>query len=892
MSNITNTILAFLQDDDVEIRSISIDRLEAIVDSQWSNIADFIPLLDSYFSDPIFAERSETLAYILAKLFFYLGDYDLAISWAIKSGSKFSLYENSLFVKTLTRKIMAKYILQKKLQFLKGSVVDSDIAGVLHHVYANTLANKDYCQAISIAFESYDLPKVKEIIENDQKHLESNIRYAEFLAKSTNLPIEFRSEVEKTLMALLASHFKDDHANYVRILFKNKKHNLISRVFFEAIKKSTTNAYQMALDSFELEDQSVLNQVSRDLEVLAASDSKYLKEVINVCKLLEGKIQKPLLQLVLSEKKIVESDLLEHLVKITENDGSVTLLGVVLAHSFMCSHTNDDSFVNTHEEWTKKASLWNRFASAASLGNIYAQDVKTGNTKMSVFFPGNPNVPSIYAQGGGIYGMGLVYKNTDSEPIKNIILDNLNAHASQEVIVHGCNLALGLVASGTWNIQHYELMRDGMYSDNAIIGEAASYAIGMIMFGSNNQQVIEDLLTYSHDTQHEKIIRGISVAIALVCYGQENNALPTIEALSKEEDPILRYGAMFTIGSAYAGTADHSAMKILLKHAVSDLSDDVRRAALIALGFVFIHKPEVLVSELKVMELLSNSFNPNVRYGVALALGISSAGTSNKDVLKILDKLFNDPNYITRQGAYIAASLVFSQSNENSDKEVLKFKETLNKCVNNKDEHPIARMGGLMGCGIMNYGGKNGVISLRKAPEVTDSLGVMGMILFCQSYYWFPLANMLDLAFKPTFLIGIDSSFKIVADFHVLSQAAPSRFAPSSDAPKKVEKKEENSQKAVLSTFNRAQGRKSTVKKEESTVHEQKVENVTQQEATSEQIFNPIRVAVKQETVLEEPYQTHFSLSGKLRGFVMLESRGAGKPKYWKEEEEIKETEV
>ena len=49
---------------------------------------------------------------------------------------------------------------------------------------------------------------------------------------------------------------------------------------------------------------------------------------------------------------------------------------------------------------------------------------------------------------------------------------------------------------------------------------------------------------------------------------------------------------MFTIGLAYRGTANNAAIQKLLHFAVSDVSDDVRRAAVINLGFVLLNVPE------------------------------------------------------------------------------------------------------------------------------------------------------------------------------------------------------------------------------------------------------------------------------------------------------------
>lgn len=51
------------------------------------------------------------------------------------------------------------------------------------------------------------------------------------------------------------------------------------------------------------------------------------------------------------------------------------------------------------------------------------------------------------------------------------------------------------------------------------------------------------------------------------------------------QDPLLRYGGMYTIAMAYAGTANNKAIRKLLHVAVSDVNDDVRRASVISLGY-------------------------------------------------------------------------------------------------------------------------------------------------------------------------------------------------------------------------------------------------------------------------------------------------------------------
>ena len=86
----------------------------------------------------------------------------------------------------------------------------------------------------------------------------------------------------------------------------------------------------------------------------------------------------------------------------------------------------------------------------------------------------------------------------------------------------------------------------------------------------------------------------------------------------------MRYGGIHALALAYAGTGNNNAIRRLLHVAVSDVNDDVRRAAVTALGFILFRNPSHVP---RIVQLLSESYNPNVRYGAALALGISCAGT-------------------------------------------------------------------------------------------------------------------------------------------------------------------------------------------------------------------------------------------------------------------------
>ena len=62
-------------------------------------------------------------------------------------------------------------------------------------------------------------------------------------------------------------------------------------------------------------------------------------------------------------------------------------------------------------------------------------------------------------------------------------------------------------------------MRDCLYQDDAVTGEAAGLAMGLVSVGGLQPGVFQEMVQYVCDTQHDKIQRGLRAGIALLAYG-------------------------------------------------------------------------------------------------------------------------------------------------------------------------------------------------------------------------------------------------------------------------------------------------------------------------------------------------------------------------------------
>ena len=493
-----------------------------------------------------------------------------------------------------------------------------------------------------------------------------------------------------------------------------------------------------------------------------------------------------------------------------EARNSIFHTAVSLANAFMHAGTTNDRFFRDNLEWLGKAVNWSKFTATAALGVIHRGNLGQGQKLLEPYLPkeqiaGN-NPGSAYSQGGSLYALGLIYANHETFALD--LIRNHFTNTQEEVVQHGGALGLGVAGMATGDEGIYEDLKQVLYSDSALNGEAVGISMGLIMLGTGNIKVLEDMIQYAHETQHEKIVRGLALGMALIMYARQEAADELINGLLDDPDPILRYGGIQTIALAYCGTSSNKAIRRLLHVAVSDVSDDVRRIAVMSLGFILFRKPN---SVPRMVELLSESYNPHVRYGAAMALGISCAGTGLDEAIDLLEPMIKDPTDFVRQGALIALSMIMVQQNEVMNPKVGTIRKTLQKAIGDRHEDAMTKFGSAVSLGIIDAGGRNCTISLQTQTGNLNMAGIVGMAVFTQYWYWFPLTHFLSLSFTPTSVIAVDQDLE-VPSFQFYSATRPSLFDYPPEQEAKVEDAPEKVKTAVLSTT--AQAKRRAQKKE------------------------------------------------------------------------------
>merc|ERR1711972_991305 len=263
-------------------------------------------------------------------------------------------------------------------------------------------------------------------------------------------------------------------------------------------------------------------------------------------------------------------------------------------------------------------------------------------------------------------------------------------------------------------------------------------------------------------------------------------------------------------------------------------------------------------------------------------------GTGNKEALGLIEPMKNDPTNYVRQGALIASAMILVQQTEQTCPKVKDFRALYQKVITDKHGDVMAKFGAILAQGIIDAGGRNVTVSLQSRTGHTNMLGVVGMLVFTQYWYWFPLSHFLSLAFQPTAIIGLNSNLDMpVAQFK--SSAKPSTYGYT---PNIEEKKKEDKEKVATAVLSITAKQKKEDKKEKMEVDEDKKEveeKKKEPEPNFEMLSNPARVMKAQLKVIsleDARYRPMKDLS--IGGIVMLNRTDKGD----KEEEIVEPMEV
>lgn len=801
--------LALLQEPDLALKSHALKKLLECVDTLWHEVAETLPELEALAEDETFPAR-QTAAAVASRVFFHLQEPQQALRLALEAGT-LDCNGNHPYHRRLTRAALDAYI--GHMQGQPTELPLSQLQALVHQLIATACASGNAADALGIALETR---------ESDQALL--ILKQFPTLCKDAlaSLSVVSNKAFRVQVLEVIASCLNEGEVD-LRVLVHQMLHQAqpVADVLVALLKGSDDEAllaYQVCFDLQDSGDFAFLHQVSEGVATNFDADQNNPRWV-QAKRILVGGFSSELALSFLHKQSNADRLIMEQLKKTLEERGSggrnsILHNAAVMTHAYLYAGTTNDSFLRDYLDWMKKASNWAKFSATASLGVVHAGHISEAMNLLEPYLPpaiseeepANVAPAGGYAEGGSLFALGLIHGAGSPlrQETSELLRKHLRASHANEVISHGAALGVGLTAMGSNDLTVVNELKELLYTDSAVAGEAAGMAIGMVLVGSGAgnthnslkpqgkeelMEIVSELKNYARETQHEKIIRGIAVGLALVNYGQEENADALIEEMRSDRDPILRYGAQYSLALAYCGTGSNKAIRILLHTAVSDVSDDVRMAAVIGLAFVLYKTPERVP---QLVKLLLESFNPHVRYASCMAVGIAMSGTGDAESLALLEPMLDDMTDYVRQGALMGSAMIYMQQSD-SAKKIRSFRERLSSIIKDKHQSTMTKMGAILSKGIIDAGGRNCSLVLGSRNGFTKMNSVIGLTLWLQHWHWFPMMHMFSLALTPTYTVGLNKDLKYPKGFEIQCNSKPSVFA----YPKKLEEKKEEKKKRV-----------------------------------------------------------------------------------------------
>ncbi|KAM5543956.1 hypothetical protein V8D89_002573 [Ganoderma adspersum] len=723
-----------LSNPEPHLKQCVLKALNQLVPQFWAEISEHIALVD------LSQGAHDSAALLASKVYYYLGKYNEALSFALGAGSTF---ENDPcgpgseeYVETIVSKVIDRYISSWAAEQGDGKI-DPRLQGIIEGIFRCCM----YRQAIGIPLESRCLDIIKLI--HEQTHDTTLLSYTMEAVLDTAFLLAYCDQVLKFLFPLFPAPTGDMKSAHVyaltRILVTLNSPEMTINFLTSLVPKQKLLAYQFAFDLVEGGGQDFLVAVRKDL---LKGDNESIKLYLEFLKC-NNKVDMLILK---NTKDVLEPcSLIYH-------------TALTLQNVFMHAGTTSDVFLCENLDGIHK-------------GHFQESMNILGSTRSAA-----------YSEGGAFYALRLVIAGCGSGQEVENYLRNLLKNLISEVVQHGAALRLSVAGIGGKSIEAYDDLKTTLFTNSAMAGEAVGYTMGLVMLST---------------------VDGTSAD------GSEE-ANDVVKLLMAEKEPILHYGGVYILALAYAGTSNNSAICQLLHITVSDTSDDVHCAA------------------------VTNSYNPHVRCGATLALGIACAGTGLQDAVNILEPMTCNSIDFIRQGALISLGMILVKQSEVSSLSLASTCALYAKIVSDKHDDPMAHFGAVLDQGLIDAGGHNVTISLQSCAGSCNTAAIIGIVLFCQFWYWYPLAHCTCLAFEPMGIIGLDENLK-APKLEFVSNTKPSLFAyPAATKPPKKEAVTKVAT-AVLSTTAKAkarENRKATKAGEPIPISDEKKDNDVEMKGT------------------------------------------------------------
>ncbi|KAH9881855.1 proteasome regulatory particle base subunit [Plenodomus biglobosus] len=365
---------------------------------------------------------------------------------------------------------------------------------------------------------------------------------------------------------------------------------------------------------------------------------------------------------------------------LTNTDSARHNLASAFVNAFVnTGYGNDKMMLNSDSKssWVWKTKEEGMLSTTASLGMLLLWDVETGLDKIDPY----TNVEDDMVKAGAMLATGIFNSGVrlDSDPALALLGDEDNLSHKNRNIRLASIMGLGLAYAGSNKEELLELLLP-IVVDTSLdmqLSAMAALSLGMIFVGSANGEVTDALMHTLLDEDRSKQLkdkwtRFMSLGLALLFFGQQEEVDVILETLKALDHPMAKSASVLTEVCAWAGTGAVLKIQQLLHICNEHIEDDseekkgdelLQSYAVIGMSLVAMGEDVGQDMILRTLGHLMHYGEANIRKAVPLALGLISPSNPQMKIYDTLSRYSHDNDNDVAINAIFAMGLCGAGTN-------------------------------------------------------------------------------------------------------------------------------------------------------------------------------------------------------------------------------------
>ncbi|KAJ4323587.1 proteasome regulatory particle base subunit [Neodidymelliopsis sp. IMI 364377] len=365
---------------------------------------------------------------------------------------------------------------------------------------------------------------------------------------------------------------------------------------------------------------------------------------------------------------------------LTNTDSARHNLASAFVNAFVNTGFGNDKLMlnsDSKSSWVWKTKEEGMLSTTASLGMLMLWDVETGLDKIDPY----TNVEDDMVKAGAMLATGIFNSGVrmDSDPAMALLGDEDNlAHKNKNIRLASI-MGLGLAYAGSNKEELLELLLP-IVTDTSLdmqLSAMAALSLGLIFVGSANGEVTDALMNTLLDEDRssqlkDKWTRFMSLGLALLFFGQQEEVDVILETLKALDHPMAKSASVLTEVCAWAGTGAVLKIQQLLHICNEHIEEDndekkgdelLQSYAVIGLSLVAMGEDVGQEMILRTLGHLMHYGEANIRKAVPLALGLISPSNPQMKIYDTLSRYSHDNDNDVAINAIFAMGLCGAGTN-------------------------------------------------------------------------------------------------------------------------------------------------------------------------------------------------------------------------------------